>query len=160
MNRSRTVGIPSFRTPPSGVGISTRVTGCGWYVPDRRDARPRARLLRSGDLTPVSGPTREDATMRDLSRAREEAIRDLNAATYRLKAFLRRPHSRSTGQATGGPAHRRGLSAVVCATPAPQIVFQEDRRAVTAPPEPLQRPLVPRFRFRQRLSPGVEWLNA
>ena len=24
-----TVGMPSFRTPPSGFGISTRFTGCG-----------------------------------------------------------------------------------------------------------------------------------
>jgi hypothetical protein len=29
MNRSSTVGIPSFRTPPSGLGISTRLTGFG-----------------------------------------------------------------------------------------------------------------------------------
>jgi site-specific DNA recombinase len=28
--RSSTVGMPSFRTPPSGLGISTRLTGCGW----------------------------------------------------------------------------------------------------------------------------------
>jgi hypothetical protein len=23
-------GTPSFLTPPSGLGISTRLTGCGW----------------------------------------------------------------------------------------------------------------------------------
>src|ERR1035441_826324 len=33
MNRSSTVGMPSLRTPPSGLGISTRLTGCGSYVP-------------------------------------------------------------------------------------------------------------------------------
>jgi retron-type reverse transcriptase len=27
--RSSTAGMPSFRTPPSGFGISTRFTGCG-----------------------------------------------------------------------------------------------------------------------------------
>jgi hypothetical protein len=27
--RSNTVGMPSFRTPPSGLGISTRLTGFG-----------------------------------------------------------------------------------------------------------------------------------
>ena len=25
-----TQGTPSFLTPPSGLGISTRLTGCGW----------------------------------------------------------------------------------------------------------------------------------
>ena len=28
-----TVGMPSFRTPPSGLGISTRLTGDGVYFP-------------------------------------------------------------------------------------------------------------------------------
>src|ERR1700733_2248605 len=27
---ARHVGTPSFLTPPSGLGISTRLTGCGW----------------------------------------------------------------------------------------------------------------------------------
>ena len=31
--RSLTVGIPSFRIPPSGFGISTRLTGSGVYFP-------------------------------------------------------------------------------------------------------------------------------
>ena len=33
--RSMTVGIPSLRTPPSGFGISTRLTGDGVYFPFR-----------------------------------------------------------------------------------------------------------------------------
>ena len=35
MVRSVTVGIPSFRIPPSGFGISTRLTGFGVYFPRR-----------------------------------------------------------------------------------------------------------------------------
>lgn len=46
----------------------------------RRDAVPLARLMRSGDLTPVYVPKLEDDAMRDLYRAREEARRDLKAA--------------------------------------------------------------------------------
>jgi transposase len=46
---------------------------------DRRDAVQLARLRRSGDLTPVYIPKEED-----------EAIRDLKAAKFRLKAFLLR----------------------------------------------------------------------
>src|SRR6266545_3034703 len=74
---------------------------------DRRDAVHLARLLRSGDLSPVDVPTVEDEAMRDLTRAREEAIRDLKAATCRLNAFLLRHDIRSTGRATWGPVHRR-----------------------------------------------------
>jgi hypothetical protein len=46
-----------------------------------------ARLMRSGDLTPVYVPAVEDEAIRDLSRAREDTLRDLKAAKLRLKAF-------------------------------------------------------------------------
>jgi transposase len=106
---------------------------------DRRDAVQLARLLRSGDLTPVYVPTVEDEAIRDLSRAREDAIRDLKAAKFRLKAFLLRHDIRYTGRAHWGPAHLRWLAEVVCATPAQQIVFQEYVRAVNEHTERLQR---------------------
>jgi transposase len=54
---------------------------------DRRDAVQLARLMRSGDRTPVYVPTVADEAIRDLSRAREDAIADLKAAKFRLKAF-------------------------------------------------------------------------
>jgi transposase len=52
-------------------------------------------------------PTVEDAAIRDLCRAREDALRDLKAAKFRLKAFLLRHNIRYTGQATWNPAHLR-----------------------------------------------------
>jgi transposase len=106
---------------------------------DRRDAVQLARLRRSGDLTPVSVPTLEDEAIRDLSRAREEAIGDLKAAKFRLKAFWLRHDLRYTGRATWGPAHLRWLADVVCPTPAQQMVFQEYVRAVTEQTARLQR---------------------
>jgi transposase len=106
---------------------------------DRRDAGQWARLMRSGDLTPVYVPTVEDEAIRDLSRAREDAIRDLKAAKFRLKAFLLRHDIHYTGRATWGPAHLRWLAEVVCPTPAQQIVFQEYVRAVNEHAERLQR---------------------
>ncbi len=39
MTRARPVGRPRVLTPPSGVALSTRVTGCGVYVPLRRGSR-------------------------------------------------------------------------------------------------------------------------
>jgi transposase len=106
---------------------------------DRRDAIQLARLLRSGDLTPVYVPTAEDEAIRDLTRAREDAIRDLKAAKYRLKAFLLRQDIGYEGRATWGPAHLRWLAEVVCATPAQQLVFQEYVRAVSEHQERLHR---------------------
>jgi transposase len=105
----------------------------------RRDAIQLAHLLRSGTLTPVYGPQVEDAAIRDLSRAREEALRALKTANHRLTAFLLRHAIRYAGQATWGPAHLRWLSAVVCATPAQQIVSQAYVRAVTEHSERLGR---------------------
>jgi transposase len=106
---------------------------------DRRDAVQLARLRRSGDLTPVYVPAVADEAIRDLSRAREDTLHDLKTATFRLKALLLRHDLRYTGRATWGPAHLRGLSEVVCPTPAQHIVFQEDVRAVTEHTERLQR---------------------
>jgi transposase len=54
---------------------------------DRRDAVPLARPMRSGDLTPVYVPKEADEAIRDLCRARDDVIRALKAAKFRLKAF-------------------------------------------------------------------------
>jgi transposase len=106
---------------------------------NRRDAVQLARLMRSGDLTPVYVPEIEDEAIRDLSRARQDAIGDLKAAKYRLKAFLLRQDIRYEGKASWGPAHLRWLAEVVCPTPAQQIVFQEYVRAVNEHHERVER---------------------
>jgi transposase len=92
---------------------------------DRRDAVQLARLARSGNLTAVHVPKVEDEAMRDLTQAREDTIRDLQSAAFRLKAFWLRHDIHYTGRATWGPAHLGWLSEVVCPTPPQQIVFQE-----------------------------------
>ena len=129
---------------------------------DRRDALQLARLMRSGDLTPVSVPKMEDEAIRDLCRAREDALRDLKAAKLCLKAFLLRHDIRYTGRATWNPAHLRWLSEVVCPPPAQQIVFQEYVRAVNEQTERLQR--LEQALHEQvtswRLNPVVEALQA
>ncbi|MGH7310464.1 MAG: transposase [Candidatus Rokuibacteriota bacterium] len=77
--------------------------------------------------------------MRDLTRAREETRSARQDAQCRLNAFLLRHEIRDPGRATWTPAHRRWRAEVVCPTPAPHIVCQASVRAVTAPPERLQR---------------------
>lgn len=97
---------------------------------DPRDAVQLARLMRSGDLTPVYVPRVEDEAIRDLCRAREDAMYDLKAARLRLKSLLLRLDIRYTGTANWSKAHQRWLSTVVCPAPAQQIVFQEYVRAI------------------------------
>jgi transposase len=129
---------------------------------DRRDAVQLARLARSGDLTAVYVPKVADEAIRDLPRAREDALSDLKDATFRLQAFLLRQDIRYTGRANWGPAPLRWLSEVVCPTPAQPIVFQEYGRAVNAHHDRLQR--LEQDLHEQvnvwRLSPVVEALQA
>jgi transposase len=129
---------------------------------DRRDAVQWARLARSGDLTAVYVPKVEDEAMRDLSRAREDAISALKDAKVRLKAFVLRHAIRSSGRANWGPAHLRWLAEVVCPTPAQHIVFQEYVRAVSEHTERLQRleQALHEHVKAWRLSPVVEALQA
>ncbi|MBI2370010.1 MAG: IS110 family transposase [Deltaproteobacteria bacterium] len=129
---------------------------------DRRDAITLARLMRSGDLTSLYVPEIPDEAIRDLSRAREDAMRDLKAAKYRLKAFLLRQDLRDEGRANWHAAHLRWLAEVVCPTAAQQIVFQEYVRTVTERTERLER-LEGELREevkRWRLSPVVEAIQA
>ena len=137
-----------YEAGPSGYGLyrsrAKKDSVCGVVAPSfipkkagdrvktaRRDARQLARLMRSGDLTPVSVPAVDDEAIRDLSRAREATLRALKAAKLRLTAFLLRHDIRSTGRANWSPAHLRWLSAVVWPTPAQQIVLQAYVQTVT-----------------------------
>lgn len=106
---------------------------------DKRDALTLARLARSGDLTPVYVPEVSDEAIRDLTRAREDALKDLNAARFRLKALLLRNDIRYTGRANWSAEHLRWLARLVLPTPAQQIVFQEYVRTVNERTELLRR---------------------
>src|SRR3989449_2834219 len=129
---------------------------------DRRDAVMLARLARSGDLTPVYVPAVGDEAIRDLSRAREDALHDLNAARFRLKAFLLRNDIRYSGRANWSAEHVRWLARLVLPTPAQQIVFQEYVRTVSERTELLRRlesELLEQAKT-WRLAPVVEALQA
>jgi hypothetical protein len=118
-------GAPSWRPKKTGARGTTA----------RRDARPRARLMRSGALTPVSVPAVDDAAMRARRRARDDPLRALQAAQGRCQACLLRQARRSTGRAHWSPAPLRWRSAVICATPAPHMVLPDDVQTVTAQTE-------------------------
>jgi len=98
---------------------------------DRRDAMKLAQQYRAGDLTPIYIPNVEDEAIRDLSRAREDAMLEQKAARQRLKSFLLRLDIRYEGTANWNEAHLRWLAELVLPTPAQQVVFQEYVNTVT-----------------------------
>ncbi|BBN82259.1 IS110 family transposase [Pseudoalteromonas sp. A25] len=92
---------------------------------DKRDALKLAKLLKSEDLTPIYVPEPEDEAIRDLSRAREVAMKDLKDAKYQLKALLLRNNINYAGTANWSLKHLRWLTELVLPHPAQQIVLQE-----------------------------------
>jgi len=97
---------------------------------DRRDALALARLLRAGELTPVKVPDADDEAMRDLTRAREDAICVERRARQRTVAFLLRHGRVYPGKTTWGRGHWAWLLQQVMDHPAQQIVLQEYLDAV------------------------------
>jgi transposase len=98
---------------------------------DRRDALTLAGLARAGQLTFVTVPDERDEAMRDLSRARIDAVRARLKARQQLKALLLRHDRRYTGKSSWTAAHERYLSAVSFDHPAQEIAFVEYRRAIS-----------------------------
>ena len=92
---------------------------------DRRDALNLARLLRAGELTPVRVPDADDEAMRDLTRAREDAVSVERRAKQRTAAFLLRHGRRFPGKTPWGRGHWRWLLQQVMEHTAQQIVLQE-----------------------------------
>ena len=129
---------------------------------DRRDAIELARLLRSGDLTPVYVPSVEDEAVRDLCRARDAAGVSLRTAKQRLKSFLLRHGLNYSGRASWSDAHRRYLAKVVCPTPAQQVAYQEFIGAVDEQEARVKRIESELVEWAQawRLAPVVEAMQA
>ena len=98
---------------------------------DRRDAMMLARLLRAGELTAVRVPDAADEAVRDLVRAREDAVREQRNARHRLKALLLRNGIAYAGKSAWTAAHLRWLATLKLAHAAQQIGFQEYLHAIT-----------------------------
>ena len=90
---------------------------------DRRDARKLAELLRAGLLTEVHQPTEAQEAVRDLSRAREDAVADRTRAQHRLSKFLLRRGIRY-GKTAWTQEHRRWLRTISFEHAAAQATFK------------------------------------
>ena len=93
---------------------------------DRRDSESLSRFHRAGELTAVWVPDREQESIRDLTRAREDMKAMERQARQRLNAFLLR-HGKvyESGKSKWTQAHFRWLEQVKFEVPVQQIVFEE-----------------------------------
>ena len=106
---------------------------------DRRDAMKLARLFRAGELTRVWVPDEEQEALRDLVRAREDALIDLQRKRNQLGKFLLRTGKCApTGIKPWTVRHRQWLDTVKYELYAHQLVLQEYRHAVGQAQERLE----------------------
>ena len=131
-----------YEAGPCGYGIYRHLTQKGFdcivaapsMIPkksgdriknDSRDAVMLARLHRAGDLTAVFVPDVQDEAMRDLSRARGDAVIVTKKAKQRLKAFLLRNGVVFAGKSQWSKAYFSWLADIAMPHPAQQIALQE-----------------------------------
>jgi transposase len=115
------VVAPSSIPRPSGERIKT----------DRRDAMKLARLARSNDLAVVRVPGPADEAVRDLVRARDDAVREQRNGRHRLKALLLRNGIPYAGKCSWTAAHLRWLARLKMEHSAQQIGLQEYLHSIT-----------------------------
>jgi transposase len=117
----RKMGIDCLVVAPSKMPVP----GGRRQKTDRRDAELLARLLRAGELHAIHVPDEVDESIRDLTRARADAVDDLRRAKQRLKSFLLRVGYHYTGKATWGDAHLRYLRELRLPLSAHKAVLEE-----------------------------------
>jgi len=115
MRVSCTVVAPSLIPTKSGDHVKT----------DKKDAIKLARLHRAGELVSVFVPDETDEAVRDLCRARVDAIDDRRRAKTRLLALLRRLGFNYTGKTTWNEAHKRYLRDLSLPFPAHRVILEE-----------------------------------
>lgn len=114
------VVAPSMIPKRSGDRIKT----------DRRDAIMLASLHRAGELTAVFVPREEDEAMRDLVRAREDAVKAARVAKQQLKGFLLRHGVKFAGSGDWKASYMKWLADIKMPNTAQQIVLQDYLNAV------------------------------
>lgn len=92
---------------------------------NRRDAVGMTRLLRAGELTAVWVPDERHEAMRELTRAREAAQKDLRSKRQQISGFLLRRGLHYPGKKRWGPAHLNWLASQKLDHVEQRIAFEE-----------------------------------
>lgn len=143
-------GTPHFcyEAGPCGYPVQRQIRALGWpcaviapgmtpirpgdrVKTDRRDAAKLARLFRAGELTVIHVPTQEEEAVRDLVRAREDAVVDRLRARHRLMKFLLRQGRAYRETKSWGVAHRKWMNAQSFELPAQQMTLETYRQTVS-----------------------------
>src|SRR6516225_5623600 len=115
-----------YEAGPTGYGLHRQIESLGYecivaapsLIPkrpgdhvktNRRDAVNLAKLLRAGELTAVWVPDERHEAMRDLSRARQAAKKDLRGKRQQISSLMLRLGRYYPGKKTWGPAHMNWL---------------------------------------------------
>jgi transposase len=106
---------------------------------DKKDAAKIAREFRNGDIVEVRVPPATDEAVRDVCRARTDAVDDQSRAKQRLKSFLLRTGHHYVGRADWSEAHMRYLRHLSMPTSAHGIVLEEYLQAIDASRERVER---------------------
>lgn len=114
------VAAPSKLTRPPGDRVKT----------DARDALHLARLLRMGEISPVTVPTVAQEDARDLVRAREDARGDLMRDRHRVSKLLLRHGIVYTGGHAWTGVHERWLGPQRFDSAAVQLAFDSSVEAM------------------------------
>jgi transposase len=109
------------------------------FKTDKRDARAIARLLRAGELIGVYVPEPTDEAIRDLCRARTDAVDDQRRCRLRLKSFLLRHGYRYQGKANWSDPHMRYLRELVLPHPAMKAILEEYLQGIDSAHQRVQR---------------------
>lgn len=169
----------AYEAGPCGFGIARRLqqlkVACLVAAPslipkqpgspfktDQRDARALARLLRAGELTAVYIPEPTDEAIRDLCRARTDAVDDHRRCRHRLKGFLLRHGFRYQGKANWSQPHMRYLRELVLPHPAMKTILEEYLQGIDAAHARVERIEASMLQLLEtwRLKPAVEALMA
>ena len=145
-----------YEAGPTGYGLQRALTTRGYrceviapsQIPrrrgdriktDRRDCLQLAECSRAGQLRAVWVPDPADEAIRDLARAREDAVNSRTQARHQLKAFLLRHGVRYTGKTAWSQPYYRWLAALNFGDGAAQTAFTEYWQTVLACDERVQR---------------------
>lgn len=123
------VAAPSLIPGRSGDRIKT----------DKRDAMKLARLLRAGELTGVHVPDAVDEAMRDLCRARTDAVQDQRRLRMQLKAFLLRCGYRYQGKTSWNEKHLSYLRGLTLPHAAQKAVLEDTLQSLDRSAERIAR---------------------
>jgi transposase len=145
-----------YEAGPTGYGLQRELArhgyGCQVIAPslipkragdrvktNRRDSVRLAELARAGELRAIWIPDPADEAIRDLARAREDAVNARTQVRQQLKGFLLRHDIRYAGKTSWSKAYYRWLATLNFGGSGAQTAFTDYGQAVSAADERVAR---------------------